>query len=152
YSYSGEGILLLQQVTYKITQQSTTERMAEQVFRPFGMSRTSMVWKPDFEADHAIGYDDAGKPYPESRRENPDAAGSMSTTIRDWAVLVAALLRGEGLSAKSRDEMLRPQIRIYSEHQFPVGSAEVSHTNDSIRLSYGLGWGVFFTPYGKAYF
>lgn len=152
YSYSGEGILLLQQVTYKITGQSTTDRMAEQVFRRFGMTRTSMVWRPEFEADHATGYAADGNPVAESRREHPDAAGSMTTTIRDWSALIAGLQRGEGLSPRARDEMLRPQIRIYSEHQFPVGSSEISHANDAIRLSYGLGWGVFFTPYGKAYF
>jgi D-alanyl-D-alanine-carboxypeptidase/D-alanyl-D-alanine-endopeptidase len=66
--------------------------------------------------------------------------------------MIAGLQRGEGLSRRARDEMLRPQIRIYSEHQFPVGSSEISHANDAIRLSYGLGWGMFFTPYGKAYF
>jgi CubicO group peptidase (beta-lactamase class C family) len=152
YSYSGEGIALLQRAVAKITGQSTTERMAEQVFRRLGMSRTSMVWRPEFEADHAIGYDATGAAVAESRREHPDAAGSMATTIRDWSALLIALLRGDGLSPRGRDEMLRPQIRIYSEHQFPVGSAEISHRNDAIRLSYGLGWGLFFTPYGKAYF
>ena len=152
YSYSGEGIALLQQTVHSITDQSTTDRMDEQVFRRFGMSRTSMVWRPEFEADHATAYDSDGKPFPASRREHPDAAGSMSTTLRDWSALIAGLLRGEGLSAASRSEMLRPQIRIYSAHQFPVGSSEISHANDAIRLSYGLGWGVFFTPYGKAYF
>jgi CubicO group peptidase (beta-lactamase class C family) len=152
YSYSGEGIVLLQQVVYKITGQSTTDRMADRVFGRFGMPRTSMVWRPDFEADHATAYDPDGKPYPPSRRDSPDAAGSMTTTVRDWSALLAGLLRGEVLAPAARAEMLRPQIRIYSEHQFPVGSAEVSHTNDEIRLSYGLGWGVFFTPYGRAYF
>lgn len=152
YSYSGEGILLLQQVVYKITGQSTTDRMAERVFRPLGMTRTSMVWRPDYEADHVTGHDDQGKPYPESRRDSPDAAGSMTTTVRDWSTLLATLLRGEAMPATARDEMLRPQIRITSERQFPVGSSEISHTNDAIRLSYGLGWGVFFTPHGKAYF
>jgi CubicO group peptidase (beta-lactamase class C family) len=152
YSYSGEGIDLLQQVTDRITGQSTTERMADRVFRRFGMTRTSLVWRPDYQDDHATGYDSDGKPYPDSRREQPDAAGSMTTTPRDWAALLAALLRGEVLSPAARSEMLRPQIRIYSEHQFPVGTAEVSHTNDAIRLSYGLGWGLFFTPFGKAYF
>jgi hypothetical protein len=76
----------------------------------------------------------------------------MTTTPRDWAALLAGLLRGEGISAAAREAMLRPQIRIYSERQFPVGSSEISHANDAIRLSYGLGWGVFFTPHGKAYF
>jgi CubicO group peptidase (beta-lactamase class C family) len=116
------------------------------------MTRTSLVWRPELGPDRATGYDTDGKPVPESRRGSPDAAGSMTTTIRDWAALIAGLLRREVLPARAREAMLRPQIRIYSDHQFPVGSSEISHVNDAIRLSYGLGWGVFFTPHGKAYF
>ena len=63
---------------YEIIGQSTTERMAEQMFRRFGRSRTSMVWRPDSEADHATGYAADGTPVAESRREHPDAAGSMT--------------------------------------------------------------------------
>ena len=142
----------LQLVVQQITNRSTTDLMTDYVFQTVGMSRTSMVGRSDFDADHVTGYDERGKLYPPSRRESPDAVGSMTTTVRDWATLLAAVLRGELLPAHARDEMLRPQIRITSEHQFPIGSSAISHTNDPIQLSYGLGWGVFVTPYGEAYF
>jgi CubicO group peptidase (beta-lactamase class C family) len=29
---------------------------------------------------------------------------------------------------------------------------ETTSENEAIRLSYGLGWGVFWTPYGRAFF
>ena len=45
-----------------------------------------------------------------------------------------------------------PEIRIRSVHQFPVPSTETTTRDDSIRLSYGLGWGLLWSPYGKAYF
>lgn len=48
--------------------------------------------------------------------------------------------------------MLSPQIRISSKHQFPTLASERTEANQAIRLSYGLGWGLYFTPYGEAFF
>jgi hypothetical protein len=31
-------------------------------------------------------------------------------------------------------------------------SAETTNQNDAIRLSYGLAWGLYWTPYGKVFF
>jgi CubicO group peptidase (beta-lactamase class C family) len=152
YAYSGEGIALLQRVVEAITGASLRDQMTERVFRRFAMTRTSMVWRRDFEDNHAIGYDAAGKRLGHAHRDKPDAAGSMDTTVRDWAKLLAEVLRGSGLSPVARAEMLRPQIRIHSAHQFPPDSPETTTDYDAIELSYGLGWGLLTTPYGKAYF
>jgi CubicO group peptidase (beta-lactamase class C family) len=48
--------------------------------------------------------------------------------------------------------MLRPQIEIHSKHQFPPFSPETTDENNVIKLSYGLGWGLYWTPYGRAFF
>jgi tetratricopeptide (TPR) repeat protein len=48
--------------------------------------------------------------------------------------------------------MLSPSIRIKSKHQFPTLSNETTDKYDSIDLSYGLGWGLFTSQYGKAFF
>jgi hypothetical protein len=48
--------------------------------------------------------------------------------------------------------MLDPQVRIVSKQQFPTLSSETTDDNDEIGLSYGLGWGLFWLPYGKAVF
>jgi CubicO group peptidase (beta-lactamase class C family) len=152
YMYSGEGITLLQRAFHRITGQSTTEVMRERVFAPFGMTRTSMVWQPELAAEAAVGYDAEGRALGHSQREHPDAAGSMDTTARDWAQLLCGLLRGDGLSRAGRDEMLRAQVRIRSKRQFPTTATETTDENDGIRLSYGLGWGLLWSPYGKAFF
>lgn len=47
---------------------------------------------------------------------------------------------------------ISPQIEITSKHQFPTLDQETTDKNKAIRLSYGLGWGLFFTPYGRAFF
>jgi hypothetical protein len=48
--------------------------------------------------------------------------------------------------------LLTPQIRIKSKQQFGPNAWLDTDENDSIRLSYGLGFGLYFTPYGKAFF
>lgn len=152
YAYSGEGINLLGFVVEQVTGRSVGDLMRERVFDRFGMKRTSMVWEPRFAADYADGYDAQGKLIEHSRRKSPRAAGSMDTTVTDYARFLRALLKGEGIGAASREQMFSPQIRIHSKRQFPSLAPETTTENDAIRLSYGLGWGLFWSPSGKAFF
>ncbi len=153
YAYSGEGINLLQFVIEVKTGRSVGDMMQERVFDRFGMTRTSMTWQPAFLSDYAIGYDANGKPLGHNERKNVRAAGSMDTTIADYARFIRSVIRGEGLSAASRAEMLKPQIRIISERQFPTLSTGTTDENRAIDLSYGLGWGLFTShTHGKAFF
>jgi hypothetical protein len=48
--------------------------------------------------------------------------------------------------------MLSPQIRIRSAHQFPSLNTETTTAYDLIELSYGIGWGLYKSPYGPAFF
>lgn len=152
YSYSGEGINLLQLVVEEATGRPVDELMRERVFEPFGMTRTSMTWRPDFEADLAIGYDEQGKALGHSRRQSARAAGSVDSDIAGVARFARGVLRGDGLSPAARAEMLRPQIRIRSAYQFPTPTDETTDRDDGIALSSGLGWGLLQSPYGPAYF
>jgi CubicO group peptidase (beta-lactamase class C family) len=152
YSYSGEGINLLQFVLEEGLGMNVAELMQQRVFDRFGMTKSSLTWKPSFEDNVALGYDEKGQPLGHKHRSDPRAAGSMDTTISDYTAFVAGVLRGEGLSRETRTLMLTPQIRIYSVHQFPTPTDETTDANDAIDLSYGLGWGLFTTPYGPAYF
>ena len=152
YAYSGEGIILLQMVVEAITRQSLKELMQTRVFKPLGMTRTSMVWEDRFDSDYANGYDEYGRSLGPQRRKTADAAGSMLTTPRDFARFMLAVTQGEGLRRETRELMLSPQIQIYSKHQFPTLATGTTDANKPIRLSYGLGWGLYWTPYGKAFF
>jgi CubicO group peptidase (beta-lactamase class C family) len=152
FAYSGEGIDLLQLVVESVTKQGLKELMEERVFTPLGMSRTSMVWEARFDNDYANGYDQDGKSLGAQRRTTADAAGSMLTTVGDFSKFVQAVMDRRGLRGESRQLMLSPQVRITSAHEFPTLSAETTHANDGIRLSYGLAWGLYWTPYGKAFF
>ena len=152
YAYSGEGIVLMGLVAEQVTGKPLTDLMHDRVFAPLGMTRTSMVWNAAFEGDHAIGYDSVGKSLGAQKRTRANAAGSMVTTAHDWALFIAAVARGEGLSKAARDTMLSSQIRIRTRFQFPTLNQPETTRDDAIRLSYGLGWGLFWTPRGKAYF
>jgi len=152
YAYSGEGIDLLQLVVETATTKPLEELMQERVFQPLGMTRTSMVWQDRFESDYANGYDEYGRSLGPERRRQADAAGSMNTTVRDFARFMQGVMKGEGLSKQMREQMLSPQIQILSKHEFPTFENETTDENKPIRLSYGLGWGLYWTPYGKAFF
>ncbi|GDX40532.1 hypothetical protein LBMAG21_08240 [Armatimonadota bacterium] len=76
----------------------------------------------------------------------------MDTTIADFARFMEAVIQGRGVTKQAKETMLKPYIQIVSKTQFPTPSLETTDENRAIRLSYGLGWGLFHTPYGKAYF
>ncbi len=152
YGYSGEGINLCGLAVEEATGKSVGELMKTRVFDRFKMTRTSMTWQPGFESNFAIGYDEQQKPLGHRRRESPGAAGSMDTTISDYATFIEGVFARRGLTPKSWETMFAPQIRIHSKHQFPTISNETTGQNDAIQLAYGLGWGVFQCPYGKACF
>jgi CubicO group peptidase (beta-lactamase class C family) len=152
YAYSGEGIDLLQLVVEQATHRSLEDLAQEKVFRPLGMTNTSMTWHWKYEANHADGFDENGKSLGPQRRLIADAAGSMKTTPRDFATFLQAVANGQGLRKETLEQMLGPQIRIKSWHQFPTLSPANTDENDAIRLSYSLGWGLYFTPRGEAFF
>ncbi len=152
YAYSGEGIQLLQFVVEMITSTPVNDLMRARIFKPFGMTRTSMVWEPAFETDYANVYNEWGRSMGPQRRTRAGAAGSMQTTLADFSRFVEGVMQGKALDARTRAEMFRPQVTILSRRQFPTLSTETTDQNKSIALSYGLGWGVFSSPAGKAVF
>lgn len=152
FAYSGEGMDLLQRVVETITKENLQSLMKERVFGPLRMTRTSMVWQRSFENDYANGYDEYGRSIGPQKWMHAQAAGSLLTTVHDFGNFIAEVMRGEGLNNKTRNEMLRAQVRIRSKHEFPSLEDTTTHENDEIKLSYGLGWGLFWTPDGEAFF
>ena len=151
YAYSGEGIALLQLIVETITKKPLEELMQERVFQPLGMTRTSMVWQDRFDSDYADGYDEYGRSLGPLKQHKAGAAGSMSTTIADFARFMQAVLEGRLLRPKTREQMLSPQNQIVSKHMFPTLSEETTDQNKAIRLSSGLGWTLYWTLYGEAF-
>ncbi len=152
YAYSGEGLKFLQKAVENITGVSLTRLADSLVFTPAQMTRTSYIWDNRFEDNSAWGHDENGKAMGKKRAGKPGAAGSMVTTLADYSRFIAWVLQGKGLQKKYYDLMISPQVRIHSKQQFPTLSPDTTTANDKIKLSYGLGWGVLQTPYGKGFF
>jgi CubicO group peptidase (beta-lactamase class C family) len=152
YAYSGQGLQLLQVVVETVTRRPVEDLMRERIFRPFGMTRTSMLWQDRFETDYANGYAEDGHSLGPERRSSSDVAGSMQTTLGDFTRFMNAVMHGQRVRKETYELMLSPQIRINSKHQFPSLAPETTDENDSIHLSYGLGWGLYWTPRGQAFF
>ncbi|TQK11686.1 serine hydrolase [Herbaspirillum sp. SJZ107] len=151
YAYSGEGYLLLQMVLEAGLGLDVGYEMQRRVFDRFGMTRTSMRWRPEFSENAAEGYAFDGVVHPHERRYRVRAAGSMDTTIADQAKLWAGIMRGEGLSPDSRAALVKGWLPITSKHQFPTleGGSAVAWPQG---LAAGLGVVSFTDRSGPAWF
>lgn len=151
YAYSGDGLNTLQFVMERglgIDVGAETNR----IFAGFGMRNTSLVWRPEFAANLADGWDAQGRIEPHDERSKVRAAGSMDTTIADFATFAAAFVRGDGLSRKARAELLRPQLPITTRTQFPTLQAELPPAERRADLAAGLGLVVFEGPQGRGFY
>ncbi len=152
YSYSGEGIYLLQFVIEQKMGRDLESFASQYVFKPLGMKNTSYVWQDAFKANSAVGHNGKNKTLGVKKKENSNAAESLTTTLEDFTRFYLALLNQQGLKPSSFQEMFSPQIRIKSKQQFGPNARINTNENDSIALSYGLGFGLLATPHGKAFF
>lgn len=151
YAYSGEGIILLQFVLEHGLGLKLGEEMQRRVFDRFGMRNTSMMWRPDFANNLADGWEADGTVELHDERSKVRAAGSMDTTIADFAKFAAAFMRGEGLAAASHAEMLIGQLPITTRSQFPSLGPEAPADQRWPDLAPGLGVITFSGPQGPGF-
>lgn len=153
YAYSGEGFKLLQLAIEEITQKTVEELAIEKVFLPVGMTRTGYIWHDAFGDNNvAVGHMNNGSIDSKRKRTTAVAGGSLVTTLADYSRFTEYIMQQKGLEPKWFQEMITPQIGIYSKTQFPPVSFDTTSENKDIQLSYGLGWGMLQCHYGKAFF
>jgi len=152
FYYSNEGMNLLGFVVEEHTGQKLEDLVREMVFEPLNMRRSGMIWQKDFENNYAFGYDKNETLVGAQKRTSARAAGSMVTTATDYAQFVMVMMKKEGLSKKLFREMLTPQIEVTSERGFGPLRDRFNNKYRNIKLSWGLGWGLFETTDGKAFF
>jgi CubicO group peptidase (beta-lactamase class C family) len=156
FSYSGEGFILLQFVIENGRKARglglDVGDLTRTIFDRLGMTRTSLVWRDEFAANLADGWNDQGQPQEHDRRSKARAAGSMDTTISDLSKFVAALVRGNGLSAASRAELTKPQLHLRTAHQFPPFVPDLPVSEQRKDLHAGLGVIVFDGPQGHGFY
>lgn len=152
YAYSGEGLILLQFAIENGKIKQDLGDLTQANFTRLGMTRTSLIWRPDFRPNLADGWNDKGEVIEHDERSKVRVAGSMDTTITDIAKFVAALVRGDGLSPQSRAEMVKPQLKITTAHQFPTFLPDLPADQQRKDLYAGLGVLVFDGPQGHGFY
>ena len=160
FSYSGEGLILLQ---FVIEHGRKSQGLGIDLgdftranFDNLGMRNTSLTWQsnfaPNFTSNYADGWNDKGEPQAHSPRTKVRVAGSMNTTISDLAKFVAVLVRGDGLSPASRAEITKPQLHITTAHQFPPFQPDLPVSEQRKDIAAGLGVVVFDGPQGHGFY
>lgn len=152
YQYSNAGLNLLGLVVTHVTKRSLDDLLHERVFKPFGMTHTSLVWTNALGATVATGYDAQGHAIPLAKHTVAHVAGPVYTTPSDLTRFVLGVLGDAHLSPQARAEMFKPQIRVRSMSQFSTSPTEATTRDNKIRLSRALGWGVLWSPYGPTFF
>ena len=139
FSYSGEGYIYLQRVVEQITGKPLNDYMTKAVFTPLGMTSSSYVWRPDFDALTATGHGSDGKPVELWKPKEALAASTLNTTAKDYARFVEAVLNGKGLKPATVREMETPEIALDPECRICIKHEPKQLSKN---LFWGLGWGI----------
>ncbi len=134
FRYSGEGYNYLQIVVENITGQQLDIYMKNTVLNPLGMHDSCFVWDEALESVIAIPHNRWGRAADkwQWRPEKPEAAGTLFTTILDYARFISAMLltadnykhlanSTQKLSPKYLEKMLKPQIEIDNQMAWSLG-------------------------------
>lgn len=135
FGYSGEGFVYLMRVVEHLSGQDIETFMAEQVFEPLGMDRSSYVWQEAFESDYAIPHDQFAITRELRRPQAGNTAYSLQTTAVDYSKFIRAMLNAEGLEAESIKQILAPQVAVEKDKS----------------VQWGLGMGLQTTDDGQAF-
>jgi CubicO group peptidase (beta-lactamase class C family) len=154
FSYSGEGINLVQFVIEQQKGKPLNELMDEAILKPLNMARTAIIFRPNLLPDVADRFDLNEKFRSQTRRGPSRAAGSMTTSAEDLARFVSALFAGKIINEKSRAAMFHPVVQIRSLHEFAIAKDEPNGKEAAdVGLAYGVGWGLLtHTRFGPAFF
>lgn len=152
FFYSNEGMNLLGFVVEEYTGKTLDSLAQELIFTPLSMPHSGMVWHKRFDQNLAFGYDANDTLIGAIKKTSARGAGSMVTTATDYAQFVKAMLKKQGLSPKMGAEMFKPQMQVRSLRGFGSQNATLTTQNEAIQLSWGLGWGLFQTAKGAAFF
>lgn len=127
WGYSGEGFVLLQSVIEAVTRMELAAYLDQHMFKPMGMSDSSLIWRDDLEGRAVSG----SGPFGLRQRiqfRSALAAASMYTTAADYARFMAALLADD------------PLLSLTLNNPIEVDS--------TLGLQWGLGWGIERAPGG----
>lgn len=135
WKYSAAGYVLLQYAVEEITGRTLDEIISQKVLGPFGMKKSSMVWRDAYEETMANGHELYGEPVSFRKRTEANSAASLYTTAGDFALFASAVISGERLQPDTAREMLTSFIDM----------------TDEGRLGWSLGFGLQQDDHGTAF-
>ncbi|WP_162009722.1 serine hydrolase domain-containing protein [Methylocystis heyeri] len=120
WQYSGEGYVLLQRAVEAITRTRLDVLMDSYALRPLAMNDSSYVWRSEFEGHFQRG--DNGQDNSTLTFSEPIAPATLYTSAKDYGRFIAEVVADKNL------------IRTTLASAVPV--------DESLHLSWGLGWGI----------
>lgn len=136
FSYSGEGIVWLQNAIEAIEGTPFDQVARKLLFEPLDMKNSSFIWESRFESNFATPHDELMFPSGKWKPEKTNAAGSLQTNAVDYARFLQELIDPRLLSKDLRDQMLKQWITVKT---YKGGKEQVI---------WGLGIGLQKTSYG----
>ncbi len=124
FQYSGEGYEYLRRALERKFEQPL-EKLADSVlFKPLGLKDTRFFWDKNMdESRFAFWHDGQGNLYQPAtpRNRGSNAAGSLITTIEDYAKFMIYVMNGAGLSANTFNDMIKPRTKVKNHIAFGLG-------------------------------
>jgi len=148
FSYSGEGIFLLQRVVEQVTGEPLQSWAKRTLLDPLGLRRTSYVHTDEVEARLASGHGADGTFLERSRYCHANAAFTLYTTAAEYARFLVEILRVDRSAPHS---LCRRSIEAMLGHQVALDSREPIERPGKARglaVYWGLGWSVNATGEG----
>jgi CubicO group peptidase (beta-lactamase class C family) len=155
FQYSGEGFFYLQRILEQITGRGLCQLIDEMVFKPLGMTSSSMIWTPELADRYALPHNRRGE-----LRKNWDRSAKRFHEIAKQKGQAVASWRYDDYAAATR-ESGNP---VLPDNMIPNAAASMVTTapdyarflaaaikNPDIRkeqirirpsLGWGLGWGI----------
>lgn len=148
FGYSAEGYNYLQHVVENITEQRLDIYMRDAVLDPLGMNASIFIWEGTKELSVAMPHNEEGQAVNEWlwRFQKPMAAGTLFTTVRDYARFLSAMLSTkeslhsglpQNLSAHDLEKMLQPQIEIGNQLAWSLGWGLEKHEKEWLFWQWG---------------
>jgi CubicO group peptidase (beta-lactamase class C family) len=134
FCYSAEALCYLQAIVERISNQELAELMKREIFEPLGMTKSSYIWRPEFEDNAAYRHDMMGETRGLRRHKRALAPATLQTTACDYARFLIAVMNGEGLDGRTHQDMLNFQS-TYSKEGYEG-------------VDWGLGTGLEKSDYG----
>jgi CubicO group peptidase (beta-lactamase class C family) len=165
YAYSGEGFFFLQRVVERVTDRPAARLLREEVLKPLGMTESGWVWRPEFDAAMAVGYDEEGKPAevyaaigrraaiiarewgkPVEEWRYEDAVRTVPLVNPDWPVLPLYMVPNVAASllttARDYSRFLAHLVALPPGGLALGATTREAMTTPQVRINSALGWAL----------